>query len=192
MGNRTGHKPNPGLSPRDSRWIERIRASDTRAFEQLFFAYGQPLTSFALRFVQDQDLAEDIVQDVFLRVWTQRTNLDPDRSIKTYLYTATRNQALNVLRHSRVKQHGAEELAPLEPQVTTPEDQLEQQQVSREIHRAIAQLPDRCRTIFTMSRFDHLTYAEIAEILHISIKTVETQMGRALKSLRSSLSNLYQ
>ncbi|UCH10721.1 MAG: RNA polymerase sigma-70 factor [Fidelibacterota bacterium] len=191
MGNRSGHKPTTEPSRRESRWAERIRAGDARAFEQLFFAYCQSLTSFALRFVQDQDLAEDVVQDVFLRVWTQRSQLDPDRNIKTYLYTATRNQALNVLRHSRVKRQSTEELARLDSKVTTPENQLEQQQVSREVHRAISQLPDRCRTIFTMSRFDRLTYAEIAEILHISVKTVETQMGRALKALRLSLSHLH-
>ncbi|UCD38197.1 MAG: RNA polymerase sigma-70 factor [Fidelibacterota bacterium] len=190
MGKRSGHIPNPATSQSDSHWVERIRAGDAKAFKQLFFSHSESLVNFAFRFVGDQDLAEDIVQEVFLRVWEHRSRLDPAKNIRTYLYTATRNQALNVLRHSDVERESAEVIARMGREVVSSEDQLEQHQIYQEVHRAIDQLPERCRVIFTMSRFDRLTYAEIAEILEISVKTVETQMGRALKSLRQDLSHL--
>ena len=135
-------------------------------------------------------MAEDIVQEVFLQIWLNRTRLDPTKNIKSYLYIATRNRALNVLRRASVEREHQEKITYIDSRVLTPEDELERHQTIQEAYRAIDQLPKRCRTIFMMSRFDHLKYAEIADILNISIKTVETQMGRALKSLRQSLAHL--
>lgn len=135
-------------------------------------------------------MAEDIVQEVFLQIWLNRTRLDPTKNIKSYLYIATRNRALNVLRRASVEREHQDKITYIDSRVLTPEDELERHQTIQETHRTIDQLPEKCRIIFTMSRFDYLTYAEIAEILDISIKTVETQMGRALKSLRHSLAHL--
>ncbi len=190
MGKQQSAGGRAGQSLRESDWVREIRAGDQGAYKQLFYQYCQPLANYARRFVQDSQLAENLVQEVFLQVWMRRASLDPNRDIKSYLYTATRNRALNELRHARLETASAGDPALAVPQQKTPEDEWDQQQVALQVNRAIARLPKRCRVIFSMSRFDQLTYAEIAEHLNLSIKTVETQMGRALKALRRSLTHL--
>lgn len=174
----------------ESEWVRKIRRGDGEAFAQLFDRYCQPLIDFARRYVQDTSVAENLVQDVFLAVWANRSQLDASRKMNTYLYTAVRNQALKYLRHSEVERRNAEHLGAAVPFSKTPEDERREREVAVSVHQAIDALPEKCRLIFCMNRFDRLTYAEIAEIQDISIKTVETQMGRALKSLRSHLAHL--
>ncbi|MEE9465491.1 MAG: RNA polymerase sigma-70 factor [Candidatus Neomarinimicrobiota bacterium] len=180
----------PGQSQEESDWVRQTRGGDPEAFEQLFYRYAPPLINFARRFVHDAQVAEGLVQEVFLRVWKRRTRLDPDRNIKSYLYTATRNRALKELRRAGITTDGARHLTLSVSQPKTPEDEWDEQQMLLQVNRAVARLPKQCRVIFSMSRFDQLTYAEIAVSLNLSIKTVETQMGRALKTLRRSLAHL--
>ena len=174
----------------ESEWVQKIRTGDGEAFERLFNLYGQPLIHFVRRYVGDTSIAEDLVQDVFLALWTNRSHLDPALRIKTYLYTSVKNQALKHLRHSDVARRSAEDLALEFPPLKTPEEEWQEKEVALSVYQAIEALPEKCRLIFSMNRFDHLTYAEIAEIQNISIKTVETQMGRALKFLRNRLAHL--
>ena len=174
----------------EAEWVQKIRTGDGRAFEQLFRMYCQPLIHFARRYVGDLAIAENVVQDIFLTIWSNRSQLDPSLSIKTYLYTAVKNQALKHLRHSDVERKGAEYLKLADTSSQTPEDEWQKKEIAASIQQAIEGLPERCRLIFSMNRFDHLTYAEIAQVQDISIKTVETQMGRALKSLRTHLAHL--
>lgn len=174
----------------EAEWVHKIRADDGQAFEQLFNSYCQPLIHFVRRYVQDTSIAEGLVQDVFLAIWTNRSQLDPARSIKTYLFTAAKNQALKQLRHSEVQQRSAADVAGTFAHLKTLEDEWQEKELAAAVHQAIEALPEKCRIIFSMNRFDHLTYAEIAEIQNISIKTVETQMGRALKFLRNRLAHL--
>ena len=137
--------------------------------------------------MHDLSIAENLIQDVFVTVWEKRATLNPDRSIKSYLYTATKNRALKHLRHEEVmrKNKGKIDLYSVAP--STPEDLISHAETAASIGRAIETLPEKCRLIFKMNRFDHLTYAEIAEVLEVSVKTVETQMGRALHALRHAL-----
>ena len=174
----------------EAEWVRKIRIGDGEAFEQLFNRYGQPLIHFVRRYVPDTSVAENLVQDVFLALWTHRSRLDPARNIKTYLYTAARNQALKHLRHSEVERRSAEDLTLEFPRPKTAEDERQEKEIAASVYQAIEALPEKCRIIFSMNRFDHLSYAEIAEIQDISIKTVETQMGRALKFLRDRLAHL--
>ena len=175
--------------PIESDWIKRIRQNDAAAFEKLFKAYCQPLVDFGRRFVLDKATAESLVQDVFLKIWQNRQTLDPTRNIKSYLFTAVRNAALRHLRDAGVKQRNEETVRAMHAPVTTPEQELTGKDLDESIQQAIAALPEKCRAIFRMNRFDKLTYAEIAEVQNISVKTVETQMGRALKSLRTQLAH---
>ena len=145
---------------------------------------------FVHRYVQDVPTAENLVQEVFLAVWANRSRLDPAKNVKTYLYTAARNQALKHLRHSDVEDRSAADVSCALPRQDTPEDELRQKEISTAVARAVAALPEKTRIVFSMNRYDHLTYAEIAEIQGVSIKTVETQMGRALKFLRGRLAGL--
>ncbi len=165
--------------------LEKLKRGDRAAFEGLFHTYARILIHFSLRIVNDSHLAENCVQDVFLHIWEHRDRIDPRQSIKSYLFTAVRNRALKQIRHEKVRREHQPEII-LDP-VTGPDQDLHFKELEAAVARAIAALPDKCRQIFEMNRFDALTYREIAVILNISVKTVETQMGRALKSLRRSL-----
>lgn len=174
----------------DSAWIERIREGDAKAFERLFYTYAEALIRFARRYVTDVPTAENIVQDVFVSVWEKRSDLDSSKNIKTYLYVAVRNRAFSILRHEEVRRRGADTLRRVEASVRTPEELLNAKEIAKEVRLAVNALPERCRLVFSMNRYDGLTYREIAEIEGVSVKTVETQMGRAFKFLRNRLASL--
>ncbi len=167
--------------------IEKLRSGDAEAFEQLFRWFFYPLVAFACHYVNDHEAAEDLVQDVFIHVWSHREQLDPGRNIKTYLYTAVRNRAFKYARHLRVREHYRIHHIASNATADSPEQQAADAEFHKALERSIQTLPVKCRTIFCMNRFDGLKYREIAEILDISIKTVETQMGRALKLLKKQL-----
>ena len=170
--------------------IQKIKHGDAKAFEALFYTHCKSLIQFANRYLQDMHLAENIVQDVFLHVWEKREKLDPSLNIKTYLYTAVKNRALKQLRHQDVRHKHEHFIKAQDLTIHSAEEQWQQQETEQEILNAIEKLPPKCQLIFSMNRFDGLTYSEIAEVEGISIKTVETQMGRALKTLRKQLAHL--
>ena len=174
----------------EAEWVRNIRDGDGKAFEQLFRSYCQPLIQFVGRYVRDIQTAENLVQDLFLSVWGNRAQLDPTLSVKSYLYTAAKNRALKHLRHGDVVRRSTEDETPRFPGPKTPEDELQGKEISTAIHRAVEALPEKTRICFSMNRFDHLTYTEIAEIQGVSVKTVETQMGHALRFLRERLAHL--
>lgn len=171
----------------DTQRVKRIKVGDSIAFKELFFAYCQPLVRFALRFVKDVTAAEDVVQDVFLKIWLNRQQLNPNFNIKSYLFVAVKNQALKLQRQQSIRHQGSRIMRLSHQNIPTPEETLNTKEIETTVFQALKELPDRCRLIFSMNRFDGLTYAEIAEILDLSIKTIETQMGRALKHLRDKL-----
>ena len=171
----------------ESEWIEKIRYGDPQAFACLFKAYCQPLINFARRFITDTPTAENIVQDVFVKIWSMRQELNPGLNVKCYLYTAVRNNALKQLRHQAVVRQSVDKWSPAGSDSITPEDHVIEKEFVDAVRLAVAQLPEKCRIIFAMNRYDQLSYQEIAEIQKISIKTVETQMSRALKFLRKRL-----
>ncbi len=165
----------------------RIIAGDDSAFRQLYAVLSIPLLDYAMSIVKDKEISEDIVQDIFTRIWLKRADLNPDLSIKAYLYRATRNAALNLLRHENIatQSEGSIQVFYYAPEMT---DDLDE--VNKKLEKAIGRLPNKCRTVFLMNKIDGLTYTEIAEILDISVNTVKTQMGRALSFLRGELINL--
>lgn len=183
---------NPEQHSSDYQLIFRIKNGDSVAFRELFYTYCQALIRFACRFTHDVDSAEDLVQEVFFKVWSNHQQLDPQLSIKSYLYAAVRNQALKQIRHQQVIEKAHTELRYSIYHQPTPEDFLHTNQIESAVMQTIEELPEKCRLIFTMNRFDNLTYAEIAHILELSVKTIETQMGRALKKLRNQLNHLLQ
>jgi RNA polymerase sigma-70 factor (ECF subfamily) len=175
------------LPYRGPEWVERIRAGDEAAFEALFRALAPGLCALVTRYVGSRAVAEEIVQDLFLDVWTRRAELTIDRSIAAYLFTAARNRALNqAKRERRVDLTLIERADQSDPSAPGEAELLD----ALELQDAIAQLPARCRLIFTLNRHQDLSYTEIAASLGLSVKTVETQMGRALKALRDRLRHL--
>jgi RNA polymerase sigma-70 factor (ECF subfamily) len=177
----------PDLHPE---WIARVRAGDEAAFEALFRALAPGLCVLVTRYVGARAVAEELVQDLFLDLWTRRADLAADRSITAYLYAAARNRALNHLRRERrVAPFPATSLPHREDADPAAPDESELLD-ALELQDAIDHLPARCRLIFTLNRRHEMTYGEIAASLGLSVKTVETQMGRALKSLRDRLRHL--
>ena len=170
--------------------MEAIRAGDSSAFETLFRAYYAPLCSFAYRYLGARDLAEEIVQEVFLCIWERRESWNVRTSVRSYLLTAVRNAALSYLRHERVVRRREAEVRDFHEVVAaSPEVRALEAETVVAVRQAIGRLPDRCRLVFTLHREQGLTYAEVAEVLGISPRTVEVHIGRALKSLRKGLAS---
>ena len=165
-----------------------LNQDDYGAFEKLFVLGYSPLRSFCKKFVHVNEVAEELVSEVFFKIWNNRKAIVIASSPKSYLYTAVRNISFDHLR--KEKKYS---LTSLDDAVTMPSDYFDPQRHSEleelqmKIEAAVAKLPKQCRTVFLMSREQGLRYNEIAEKLQLSIKTIETQMGRALKSLRKSL-----
>jgi len=161
---------------------------DAASIEALFRAHYSRLCDFVNCYVRSPETASDLIQDLFVHLWERCDAGDVPLLTTAYLYTAARNRALKHLRHRRVVARWAERVASA-PLPTGPQadERLRTREMAEAIRRAIDALPDRCRQIFLLSREKYLSYAEIAEVLGISVKTVETQMWRALKSLRKSL-----
>lgn len=147
------------------------------------------LVRFATRLVGSHMEAEELVQDVMLKVWERRDTLAMGDELKTYLYRATRNHALNLIRRRRV-QRLWQSMMPRDEPAVEPEDPGDGGATERAVRAAIDALPARCREVFLLSREQGLSYPQIAEAMGISVKTVETQMGRALKALRFSLTGV--
>lgn len=167
--------------------FDGLKRHEITAFEMIFKSYYQPLCNYAYSYLQDREEAEEVVQSTFLSVWEKKDSLEV-RSLKSYLYAMVRNASLNMIKHQKVKQrHAGEELA-LSPQ---SEEAVDNMMASTELEKRIATaltfLPEQCRLIFKLSRFEELKYAEIADQLNLSIKTVENQMGKALKIMREQL-----
>jgi len=172
-----------------ARLLKSSESESKGALKEVFFKYGQSLISLARRFTKDRETSEDIVQNVFLSIWRNRSSLVIEKGLKMYLYRAVRNQALNVLREARLVQEAHEKIRLTITPSKNFFDKVGYDELLKAIQRAIDSLPAQCREIFLMSRIDSLTYLEIAELLNLSEKTVETQMGRALKRLRQSLTD---
>ena len=168
--------------------LDLIRKGDPKAFEQLFRLYYSELCSYLRTLIRERGVIEEIVQGLFVHIWENRTNFSPQGSVKSYLYKSVRNRAINHYKHSAVKLNSIEELKLIySSQINDVEKQYDSQEINQLITNSVTMLPEKCREIFTLIKFNGLTYRETAEMLNISIKTVETQMGRALKKLKESL-----
>lgn len=165
-----------------------LKTGGITAFEMLFRTYYQPLCNYAYTFVQDRDEAEEIVQSTFMSVWEKRETLEIRTGVKPYLYAMVRNACLNLIKHEKIKQqHVDGELAVAERTVESVSQTVMASELESKITLAMNKLPEQCRLVFKLSRFEELKYAEIAEQLNISVKTVENQMGKALKIMREQL-----
>ncbi|CAM3381386.1 RNA polymerase sigma-70 factor [Rhodothermus bifroesti] len=167
----------------------RVRQGDAVAFEQLFRLYYAPLVHFAARIVGAFPEAEEIVQKVFVNLWQRRTLWVPQASVAAYLYGAVRNEAVKYCQR-RPMAASLEAAETLTAESLDPDLQLLGNELAGLIERLVSELPQQRRLIFSLSRDHGLSYAEIAQALGISIKTVETQMGRALRQLRERLKTL--
>jgi RNA polymerase sigma-70 factor, ECF subfamily len=171
----------------DRELLDRIRRGDQAAFEELFRTHYAALVGFAEGMVRRRDVAEEVVQEVLLNLWRRRETLQLEDSLRAYLYQSARNRALNHLRHERVVRDAAPRIVGEDSVAAAGAAALEEAEIAAAVRQAVSELPERCREVFELSRTEGLRYAEIARVLGISVKTVETQMGRALKALRVKL-----
>jgi RNA polymerase sigma-70 factor (family 1) len=173
---------------RDHEIIRRIKQGDAGQFESLFRSSYVSLVRYAKTLIRDHDSAEEIVQDLFFRLWKDKEKLQIESSLNGYLYRAVHNRCLHYIDHNRVVEKYAREMASNEQEsVESPTDILHYRDLQSRIAGILERLPEKCGKIFCMSRFEGLKYSEIAEKLSISVKTVEANMGRALKEFRKAL-----
>ncbi|MBU6340119.1 MAG: RNA polymerase sigma-70 factor [Bacteroidetes bacterium] len=169
--------------------LEAIRQGDASAFDAVFRTYYESLCHYAAKFTEaDLDEAEDVVQQAFVKLWERRTELEITHSIKAYLYKTVHNACLNRIRHLQTKSKYQQFNAGQLDKQHSYQDQTSTE-LQEKFQHAMESLPPQCRHIFELSRFESLKYREIADQLEISIKTVETQMGKALKLLRVQLAD---
>lgn len=179
------------LDALEVRLAELQRTGNGEAFMQaLFKSYYRPLGNVIFRVVQDRAVAEDLLQDVFLRVWHNRETLVIGTSYKAYLYRAAMNAALRHAERSK-RQVGWDEANVTEPGRDTTAEQLDAQDAEQLVAAVLEALPPQCRVVFLLSRQEGLSYQQIAEALDVAPKTVENQMGKALRILRDKLSGFF-
>ena len=168
---------------------QALRHGESAAFDAVFRQWYGPLCHYACRLTGgDMDEAEDLVQQAFVKLWESRGRLDVTWSLKAYLYKVVHNACLNRLRSRKVQSKYLEFNAQQQEMMYTPPDDTSPELIER-FQRALDTLPPQCRHVFELSRFELLKYREIADQLGISIKTVETQMGKALRVLRTQLAD---
>jgi len=168
---------------------KKIQGGDIMEFERLFMKYFEPLCRHADRILNDADTAEDLVQEFFYRFWKNRETFTPTFSLNAYLYQSIRNNALHYLEHLAIRKRYAEQVFN-DFQATIPahlQPDAEVNDLGEVINATLKQMPERCSRIFLMNRFEGKKYREIAEMLSISVKTVEADMGKALQMFRKSL-----
>jgi RNA polymerase sigma-70 factor, ECF subfamily len=194
--NRTATSPPAADHLRDQALADAVRAGDEASFEALFRLYSKRLFLFAERMVRSREVAEDLVADVFVRIWERRAEWELRGSMKSYLYTATRNRALTHLEQQRVwdRAHRDARAEGRPPGLGRPppaaDVALHDRELGEAIAAAIERLPERTREAFVLHRQHGLSYAEVAQTMGIAPRTVEVLIRRALKALRAHLGHL--
>ena len=170
--------------------LQHIAAGDQAAFRQVYAYFYKRLYQFALAIVKTRESAEEIVEDVFVRIWQQKETLPAIRNLRVYLYTATKNTSLNYL-SKKARESIAEPFDHIHIELggsdITPEQILITAEMYQKVQKAVEALPPRCKMIFKLVREDGLRYKEIAEILNISVNTIDVQMAIAVKRIATAL-----
>lgn len=169
--------------------FQKIGQSDKKAFETLFRRYYPNLCLYASQMLKNRSEAEEIVQSLFVRLWEKRKVTNIDSSVKSYLFRAVKNLCLNQIKHDQVKSEYSLNYLKEKETTALEDDFLAREELLRKIEESLESLPEKRREIFRLSREEGLKYKEIAERLNISVKTVETQMGLAIKNLKEKLKN---
>ena len=172
----------------------QVAVGDTRAFRQIFDALFSNLTKFSFSFVHSKEAATEIVDELFVQLWVKRADIMKINDLRVYLYTATKNASLNYI-SKKAKQIELEPYENLQVQMTdvvSPEQIMITKEMLQKIKEALDSLPPRCKLIFKFVREDGLSYSEVAEILGLSIKTIDAQMVIAVSRIRAKLMNVIE
>jgi len=157
-------------------------------FEDVYKTHFRALHAYAHSILADREQAEEMVQQVFLKLWEKKANLEINSSLQAYLYRSVYNESINFLKHEKVKQaHVSFVKHTTNESSGNHHKNIDTKELEEKIRIALNKLPEQCRTIFQLSRYEELKYKEIAERLQLSVKTIENQMGKALKIMRTEL-----
>ena len=168
---------------------QAFNAANTAEFEQVFKSHFRRLHAYAFTIVKEEMAAEEMVQNVFYKLWEKKERVQVQQSVTAYLYRSVYHESINYLRHEKVKSayqsHAAHQMKHQE----NASEKTALRELEQRLETALRELPEQCRTIFQMSRFEELKYREIADRMGLSVKTIENQMGKALRILRLKLAD---
>jgi RNA polymerase sigma-70 factor (ECF subfamily) len=170
----------------DKYLFQKVKAGDHKSFEILFEKYYNKLCNYAFLYLKDVSKTEELVSDVYIRIWENRNKIEIKTNLKSYIYRSTRNAVISDMRKNKgpgLSLH--KEYKSNEKFVDSPETLLIREEVADIFHKMMQKLPKQAGLVFRLHKMDGLSYKQIAEILDLSIKTVENHMGRALKLMRS-------
>jgi RNA polymerase sigma-70 factor (ECF subfamily) len=180
--------PPMSTAAEDAAWFARARDGDEEAFEQLFRRYASSLREFAYSYVRSRELAEEVVQDLFIALWERRQTLTIRGAVASYLYGAVRNRSLSA---KRVRRGSLAVRVPLSDDTQSPtppvEEEIAAAELATAVSRIVGRLPKRCQEVFRLNRYHHLSYGQVAQVLGLSVKTVEIHMARAFRELRARI-----
>lgn len=163
----------------------QIEKSNQQAFEDLYRLFFSRLFNFSMLYVHTKEAAEEIVNDIMIKVWNKRDNISSIENLETYLFVAVRNHSLNYLQkysHYHIAIEPESGMAEV-INIHNPEKEMEWKEINLKLHMAVEQLPDQCRTVFKLIKEEGFKYKQVAEILGLSPRTIETQLFRAIKKL---------
>jgi RNA polymerase sigma-70 factor, ECF subfamily len=170
--------------------MERIRSGEECALDGLIQRYWTPLVDYATGFVHELDIAEDIVQETFVRVWDGRARWTPTGAVRAYLYRMVRNRCLNERAWRAVRDDWAERERLLVRVSPSPSDLLQEREVLETLEKAVERLPERRREVFTLIFFHGLSHREAADAMGVAIRTVYNQLNRAVDEVREALASV--
>lgn len=167
--------------------IQKLKNGDEKVFKYVFESHYPVLVGFALKYIPDIDASKDIVQNFFISFFQKSAEIKINTSLKSYLYKSVYNRCLNQLKSEKIKQNHHKEILKTADVYSDNSFEIEQTEEEKRIYDAIETLPEQCKRIFKLNRFENKKNKEIAEELNLSIRTVETQISKALKTLREIL-----
>ncbi len=174
----------------DHQLMQRIKTGDNLAYDTLFKKYYAYLCMVVFRMTQDKVRAEDTVQEVMLEIWRKRETIQVNNAVKSYLHRAVRNKTLNQIRDQKMKFETEDQLKEVASTQSTPLEKMDGEELQNVIKTAYESLPEKCRLVFTLVKYEGLSYKEVAEKLEISVKTVENQISKALKIIRKAIKKM--
>ena len=172
----------------DDSFLLKLKKGNKKAFEALFLSTYESLCDYSVSITQSKEDSEGAVQDVFASIWQTRAELDLTMNIKAFLYKSVKNRSLDICRRKDVRQKYQEQIKTLY-QRAVPGDTSTTVHLIKKVRQEVEKLPENARIVYLLHRRDGLTYNEIAQVLDISVKTVESRMTKALKQLRTKLEN---
>jgi len=169
--------------------LSQLKKGEEQAFRQLFDIYYRRLVAFANKLLADPDLSRSVVQDVFVMFYEKRDEINIHTSLKSHIFQTVRNRCLNIIKRNKMKQEHHKRILEITPDRVEPFENLEYIELENCITKTVEDLPEQCKKIFSMSRYEGINNQEIADTLNLSKRTVETQISKALKRLRTELSD---